>query len=717
MNEFRDSGIAIEAERYELFEQDHLELELDRRDFVRLVGGGLVVACLLGEAPAQAPVERRRGPAAPKEIGAWLHVGEKGDVTVFTGKVEIGQNIRTSLTQVVAEELRVSPGRVRLVMADTALTPYDMGTFGSQTTPAMAPRLRRVAAAARELLLDIAASRAKADRATLRVSDGKVTGPGSQTSFEFGELTEGKRLVKVIDEQAPITPTANWTVEGADLPKVDGRSIVTGEHVYASDVRRPGMLHGKVLRPPAFKAKLTRVKTDAAAAGGARVVVDGDFVGVAAATEHDAARALAAVKAEWSRVDQVSNAELFEHLKTHPAAGRGFGRGGRGGEGSVADGLKESDHKLEATYTVAYIAHVPLEPRAAVAEWSADGLTVWTGTQVPFGVRRELAAAFDLPQERVRVIVPDMGSGYGGKHTGEVAVEAARLAKAAGKPVKLVWTREEEFTWGYFRPAGVIELRAGVRKDGKLAAWECHNYNSGPSALATPYEVANRLTQFHAADSPLRQGSYRALAATANTFARETHMDDLARLAAVEPLAFRLNNLKNDRLKAVLQAAADRFGWGKSSPAAGRGYGIAGGTEKGSYVASCAEVAIDQKTATVKVVRVATAFECGAVLNPEHLRNQVEGGVVMALGGALFEQIRFKDGMILNPRLSDYRVPRFGDVPALETVLIDRKDLPSAGAGETPLISLAPAVGNAICHATGVRLRSLPLVPSGLRAT
>src|SRR5581483_4348930 len=239
-----------------------------------------------------------------------------------------------------------------------------------------------------------------------------------------------------------------------------------------------------------------------------------------------------------------------------------------------------------ATYTIAYIAHAPLEPRAAVAQWENGKLTVWTGTQRPFGVRGELAQAFEMPESRIRVIVPDTGSGYGGKHTGESAIEAARLAKAAGKPVKLVWTREEEFTWAYFRPAGVIEVTGGVQQDGTLTAWEFHNYNSGGAAIRTPYAVPHQHIEFHPTDSPLRQGSYRALAATANHFARESHMDDLAHAVGMDPLAFRLKNLQDERLRAVFQAAADRFGWGKAQPAPGQGFGIAGGLEKGGYVAT-----------------------------------------------------------------------------------------------------------------------------------
>jgi isoquinoline 1-oxidoreductase len=705
----------IEPERYEFFESPFFLAELDRRQFFHIVGAGVVVALLLPSALAQ---RRPRGGNLPREIGAWLHIGEDSWITVYTGKVELGQNIRTSLTQVVAEELRVAPERIRLVMADTALTPVDQGTAGSRTTPVMANQLRRVAAAAREVLLDLAAEQEKVDRGSLIVAGGKVVEKKTEKSFAFGRLTKGKKLVKLVPQDVATTPPKEWKIAGTSVPKVDGRAIVTGSHRYASDVKRPGMLFGRVLRPPSFKAKLVSVQTRAAQAlAGVTVLRDGDFVGVAAATEHSAAKALAAVRAEWQPAGkQPSDEELFTYLKEHPATGRGGfgGRGGGGPKGSVPEGLKAADHKAEGRYTVAYIAHAPLETRAAVAEWTGDKLTVWTGTQQPFRVRGDLAGTFGIPTERVRVIVPDTGSGYGGKHTAEAAVEAARLAKAAGKPVKVVWTREEEFTWAYLRPAGLIEITAGVKKDGTLTAWEYHNYNSGGSSMQTPYEVPNQRHQFHGADSPLRQGSYRALAATANTFAREIHMDELAHAVGLDPLAFRLKNLKNERLRAVLEAAAKKFGWGKKA-GAGRGFGIAGGTEKGSYVASCAEVTVDRTTGRVKVVRVVTAFECGAVLNPDHLKNQVEGAVVMGLGGALFEAIRFANGKILNPRFSQYRVPRFSDTPVLETVLLDRKDLSSAGAGETPIVAVAPAVGNAIFQASGIRLRSLPMVPEGLK--
>ncbi len=460
---------------------------------------------------------------------------------------------------------------------------------------------------------------------------------------------------------------------------------------------------------------------------GVTVVRDGDFIGVVAPDTLLAVKALDAIQVEWTKPQpKTSSAEVFDYLKKNGGSGGQGGRGGGNGgnENSIEEGLAAADHKLQQTYTVAYIAHTPLEPRAAVAEWKDGKLTVWTGTQRPFGVRGDVAQSLGVPEENVRVIVPDTGSAYGGKHTDKTAIEAARLAKSAGKPVKVVWTREEEFTWAYFRPAGVIDVISGVRNDGMITAWEFHNYNSGPSALDSPYDIPHKRAQFHGLPQgrqPLESGSYRGLAATANHFAREVHMDELARAVKMDPLEFRLKNLKdenlkNERLRAVLEAAAKAFGWGASKASAHHGFGIAGGTEKGSYLATCAEVLADPDTGSVKVLRAVSAFECGAIVNPDHLRNQVEGAMVMGLGGALFEAIEFKDGMITNPHLADYRVPRFADLPKIEVVLLDRKDLPSAGAGETPIVGIAPAVGNAIFDATGIRLRSMPMIPDGLKA-
>jgi isoquinoline 1-oxidoreductase len=585
-------------------------------------------------------------------------------------------------------------------MADTASVPYDAGTFGSMSTPVMSPQLRRAAAAARDHLIALAAEEWQTDRKTLRVENGAVVGHGGK-SARFGQLTKGRKLLDSIPDEIPTKPAREWSVAGQNVAKLNGRAFVTGKHQYTTDIRVEDAAVGKVLRPAVTGARLTALDSSGAEAmKGVSVVRDGEFAGVVAPDDRTAAAAIRGLKPAWKIPGQVSDKELYEHLKKTAKAPRSSDA-----SGNVEQALTAAGTKLSATYTIAYIAHAPLEPRAAVAKWDGDRLTVWTGTQRPFGVRDELARVFSLAPAQVRVIVPDTGSAYGGKHSGEAAVEAARLARGAGRPVKLVWTREEEFTHAYFRPAGVIEVEVAAASDGVLSAWRFRNYNSGASAIRTPYEVANRQIDFCECQSPLRQGSYRALAATANTFARESAMDELAHLLGVDALEFRLRNLKDARVRRVLERAAKQFGWTK--PERGRGIGLACGTEKGSYVASCAEIAMEN--GAVKVRRIVTAYDCGPSVNPDHLNSQVEGAIVMGLGGALFESIGFADGRIRNPRFSTYRVPRFSDVPVLETILIDDKDLRPAGAGETPIIGVAPAIANAIFNASGRRIRSMPL--------
>jgi CO/xanthine dehydrogenase Mo-binding subunit len=693
-----DAPLQIEPERYELTAAPAYRFAVDRRDFLGLLGGGLLVVF---SARAQESGRGRNSEAAPQDLDAWLHIGEDGAVSICTGKTEVGQNIRTSLSQAAAEELHCPIASIKLVMADTAVVPYDMGTFGSRTTPTMAPQIRRAAATAREALLDLAAETWQVDRAKLSIVDGKIACTGiaaaGASPMGFGELTKGRKIAKTIARDVAVARPLSHSA-----PKIAGRDIVTGRHKYTPDLTRPGMLYGRVLRPPAFGAGL--VNLTAPALAGVTVVHENNFVGVAAPDAETAAAALSQLKPEWKREPvppgAASGPQLYDYLKQTASPAEGDPRG------SVADGMAAAEIKCAAAYTVAYIAHAPLEPRAALAEWDGGKLTVWTGTQVPFGVRSELASAFGIPEDRVRVIVPDTGSAYGGKHSGECAVEAARLAKAAGKPVKLVWTREEEFTWSYFRPAGLIEISGGARSDGAITAWECHNYNSGSSGLNGKYDIPNQRNAFHPAQSPLRQGSYRGLAATANHFAREVHMDELAHALKMDPLDFRLKNLKDERLRAVLQAAANQFGWDHAKSNV-KGIGISCGFEKNGYIATCAQVAVED--ARIRILRVVEAFDCGAIVNPDHLKNQIQGAIAMALGGALFEQIRFGGGQVLNPRFSQYRVPRFSDMPEIEVVLVDRPDLPSAGAGETPIVGLAPAVANAVFHLNGTRLRALPL--------
>src|SRR4029077_13937977 len=468
-----------EPERYEFSAGPMHHFDLARRDVFKFLRAGIAVFATAKNMPANQETAPTRGfhqEELPAEITAWLHIGEDGTVTAFTGKVEIGQNIRTSLAQTVADELHVPFESVTMVTADTALTPFDFGTVGSRSMPTMSPQLRRVSAAARDLLVSAAAKEWNVSSEGLSAADGKVTDPASGRSLRYAELARGKTLAQNLPADDPVTPASQWTIAGKAIPKKDGRAFVTGKHQYTPDLRRPAMLYGKVLRPPSFGATLTSYDANTAQEmDGVVIVHDGDFIGASAGNERDALKALELIHAEWKELPQSSSKELSAYLKQNAVANSD--NRSRRTKGSVEDGLSVAKHRLDATYTVAFIAHAPLEPRAALAEWSDGKLTVWTGSQRPFAVRDELAGVFHIAEGEVRVIVPDTGSAYGGKHTGDAALEAARLARAAGRPVQVVWTREEEFTWAYFRPAGVMEIKSGVGADGSLTAWEFHNYN------------------------------------------------------------------------------------------------------------------------------------------------------------------------------------------------------------------------------------------------
>jgi len=695
-----------------------IHFALDRRKFLQLSGGGLIVAFVFSDIfSSENKTVTAETPEAPAgEVAAWIHIGEDGKVTVYTGKVEVGQNIRTSLSQLVAEELMVPLASITMIMGDTDLVPYDRGTFGSLTTPQMGPQLRKASATARVALLEMAAKNWSIPATDLIAENGMILNKTANKKISYGELTKGKKLLLPIADNVQLIPPKDWKLAGKTVPRINGPSFITGKHVYVSDMKLPGMLYGKVLRAPSYGAKLLDADiTKARQMPGVIVVKDGDFVGVAASDAKTAWKAMQTIEAKWEEKNEhPSNKNIFEYLVKNSSAGAGGGGGRNSGgtKGDIERGLSEAEFKHSAKYNIDYIAHVPLEPRAALAEWVDGKLTVWTGTQRPFGVQETLAEVFKINKEKVRVIMPDTGSGYGGKHSGEAAIEAARLAQEAKRPVKIVWTREEEFVWAYFRPGGVIEVSAGVKTDGTLTAWKFNNYNSGGAGLETQYKVSNKQIAHLPSNTPLKQGSYRGLAATANVFARECHMTDLARLIKMDQLDFRIKNLDDERFIAVLQTAAKAFGW-NSTKTAGHGFGIAGGYEKGGYVACCAEVMIN-KDKEVKVIRVTQAFDCGAIIHPKHLENQVMGSIVQGLGGALFEAIEFSNGKILNCGLSSYRVPRFSDIPKIEIVLIDRKDISPSGAGEANIVGIAPAIRNAIVDAIGIGLTTLPMLPSGV---
>ncbi|HXW78483.1 MAG TPA: molybdopterin cofactor-binding domain-containing protein [Acidimicrobiales bacterium] len=656
--------------------------EPEEREWSALLGDGLVVVW-----PPPPPVN-----GWPMGGGAWLHVSPSGLVTAFSGKVNVGQDNTSAFRLLVAEELGANLDDVRIVQGDTDVCPFDMGTVGSRSMPDAGEALRRAAAGTRRAL-----------EALVPTGSAPV---------------DGIRLVVLTDEPVLKAPMARQFVgRPAEFAQKAWRAsrveVVTGRRRFVSDMELPGLVYGSVLRPPVQGATLLVARgADAERVRGVTFVREGNFVGVTAPDRATARRALDDVEATWD-LPSAAGPDMVSYLRSHPKTDTGWERAVDESYGDVENALATATKRVDATYTTSYIAHVPLETRAALASWADGRLTTWTGTQRPFNVRRYLADELGMDEADVRVIVPPTGGGFGGKHTGDVALEAARLSRAVGRPVKVHWSRGEEFQAGYLRPAAVIDVRAGLDDAGSISAWDFLDFNAGPAALGMPYSVANRRLRYQPVGSPLAQGSYRALGANANNFARECHIDELAHEAGADPVVFRLHRLDDDRLATVLRVAAENFCWPERRQRESMGHGVAVGLEKGGRVATCAEVCVEQD-GVVRVTRIVTAYECGALVNPDTVVNQVEGATVMALGGALWEAVPWDDGRRGPLSLSNYRVPRFGDLPRIDVVLVDRPDLPSAGAGETPMIAVAPAVANAIFAATGSRLRSLPLVPAGL---
>jgi isoquinoline 1-oxidoreductase len=694
----------------ELIEPVRFNFAIDRRGFVQMLGAGVLITAIGVPAFGQ----RRRnggGPGGvPAPMSARIHFADDGTITVFSGKVDAGQGARVELALAAAEELRVPYERVKMMLGDTNVCPDDGLTAGSLTTPRTVPAIRQAAAAIRQLLTEQAAKKWSVDAASIESKDGKLANKASGKEATYFELAKDEDLAKRLAEPAGasvvLTPVAEWKTLGKPHVSPTAHDKVTGKHEYPSDMKRPGMMYGRVLRSPKYQAKLLEV--DLAAVKSMKDVItvrDGEFVGVVAPTAYGAKLAIEAIgkTAKWADVDMPSSDELPEYLRKNAEGGVP--------KNPFAGDAAKAAKSLKATYSIPYIQHVPLEPRTALAEWADGKLTVWTGTQDPFGNRGELMQAFRLKEDAVHVVAHDFGGGYGGKHTGEAAVEAARLAQTAKKPVMLRWTREEECVNAYFRPAAVMDLEASLDDKGKITSWWHVNINAGGNSIESPYDIANKKSETVKSRPPLRHGSYRALASTGNAFGRESFMDELAAAAGMDPLAFRLANLKEPRLRAVLEDAAKRFDWEKRAKEKkpNRGVGLACSTDKGGFVACCAEVEIDRERGLVRVLHVTESFDCGPVLNPENLRNQIEGAIIMGLGPVLREEVVFSKGEITNGNLREYRVPKLKDVPTIETYAMNRTDVEPVGAGETPIIAIAPAVANAVFAATGERLRSLPL--------
>ncbi|MEX1252859.1 MAG: molybdopterin cofactor-binding domain-containing protein [Dehalococcoidia bacterium] len=642
----------------------------------------------------------------------WLTVRPDGSPVAYAGKVEYGQGIRSGLALEVAEELCVPLETVEVVLSDTDRVPWDMGTFGSQSTSRVGLQLRKAAATARQRLLELAADRLDLPVDQLACREGRVVSQGDGSrSVSYADLLADQRLVHDLDDEAPLHQPGEFTLMGKPAPRIDAVARVTGQAQFSQDIMLPGMLFAAVLRPPTYHAKLLDIDTSIAELlpGVVQVVHDGDLVAMLAETDEQAERALDLVEARWEETPGQPSQWDMPDLLLSSAHDEFVTQEA----GSLEDGFRAADSVLETRYYVPFVSNAPMEPRASVAQWEDGRLTVWAGTQRPFGIRAELAQRFEIDEGLVRVIAPEVGGGFGAKSPYRPAHEAAQLAKLAGRPVRVAYSRAEEMAWSTFRPAALIDVKSGFKADGTIVAWESKGYHAGDRPFLgrrgsdTPYAVPNVRVATFTSDSPLRSGSYRSLGGAANHFARESHMDEIAVAVGLDPVELRLRNLTHARFRGVLEAAAQRFGWSAATAPSQRGVGVALGLDVGSYVAMCLQLDIQGTEVTVQ--RVAAALDCGLTVNPDGAANQVEGSIVMGLGTALYEAIEFQGGRVLNNGFARYRVPRITNAPEIEVALVGDPDTPSTGAGEPGIVPVAAAVANAVFDLTGQRIRELPI--------
>ena len=643
-----------------------------------------------------------------------LMVDRKGECIAFSGKVEYGQGIRSGFSLAIADELDVPLASVRLILGDTDLVPYDRGTVGSQSTMTVGIQLRRAAATARRALIALAAEHWAVDAASLATSEGHVFLSGEPSRrISYAGLLQGQTLRLPIPEDMTTKHAEDFVFMGRDAPRTDALARVTGQAKYSQDIVVDGMLHGKILRPPSYGARPQQIDTAGSerVPGFVMVVRDGDFVGVLCEREDTAEQALDAIRVRWQEDLELPSDSDLPGLLKEKAGETVILRE----EGSPAEGIAQADHVLEGSYFIPYVANVPMETSTAVASWDGGKLTVWSGDRSPFGVRDELARALDMSEDRIRVIAPEVGGSFGTKGTYGVAYEAALLSKAAGRPVRVAHSRSEEFMWGTVRPAALIEIRSGFQADGKIVAWDCTAYHTGDRpqrgqrGADTPYNTPNVRIAVADCESPLRAGSYRSLGCAANHFAREVHIDEIAASLKMDPVELRLMNLTHPRLSRVLRQTADRFDWESRRTESSTGIGVAIGYDAGSYVAQCVELVVARRA--VNVQRVVAGIDCGMVVNPEGVRNQVEGSIIMGMGTAVREAVEFDSGRLLNPVFSRYRVPRINDTPQIEVVLVGDPTTPSTGAGEPGIVPIAAAIDNAVYDATESRIRELPIAP------
>jgi nicotinate dehydrogenase subunit B len=692
---------------------------ITRREFLKLAGAGIVIFFFNGRAVAQQNEGGRTyfHQQAPSDFNAFLRIGEDGKVTCFTGKIEMGQGIITSLAQMLAEELDVPLESVQMVMGDTDLCPWDMGTFGSLSTRYFGPTLVAAAAEARAVLMELGAKALNVPLSRLKTQNGFIFDTAHpETKISYAELTKGKRIARHLGNTPPLKPVSEYTIAGKPALRRDAYVKVTGKAQYAGDIRLPGMLYASVLRPPAHGAKLRRADTSAAETmQGVKIIKKGDLIAALHENPEQAQKAMKKIDAQFDmETAKVDDKTIFRHLLDVAPQGQILASGG-----SIEKGRSLADRSFEETYLNGYVAHAPIETHTAVAQIKGGRATVWASTQTPFPAQNEVAGALGLPVEKVRVITPFLGGGFGGKSRNQQIVEAALLAKWAGRPVQVSWSRGEEFFNDSFRPAAVVKISSGIQNSGRIVFWDYSVYFAGDRGASQFYEIPHHRTystgfsygggsrRYH----PFNTGPWRAPGANTNAFAMESQIDIMAAGAGMDSLEFRLSNLKDTRMKRVLNAAASKFGWVLSRAPSGRGYGLACARDAGSYVAHMAEVEVDRAKGNVQVKRVVCAQDMGLVINPEGAAQQIEGCVTMGLGYALAEEIHFQGGKIFDLNFDTYEIPRFSWLPKIDTVLIENRDFPPQGCGEPAIVCMGAVIANAIYDAVGARLQQLPMTP------
>ncbi len=684
-------------------------ISYDRRKFLKKLGGGIIVVFFLGDLSllkgwSQSELDEM------ENFNAFLRVKEDGRIDCFTGKIEMGQGVITSLAQVLAEELEVSMSSVDMIMGDTDLCPYDAGTWGSLTTRFADPVLRAAAAAAREILIDLAAEQLKVSEEILEVIDGTVFVKNDHSrKITYAALAKGKKIVRSLKSKPEIKKSTDFKIIGKPVISVDAEAKVTGSAKYSGDINLPGMVHAVIVRPLVYGSKkLSLDATGLTAFEDAELIEEGDLIAVIHADPEIANKASKKVKVKWKIPEtKADNESIFQYFEENIHKSKVFEE-----KGNLDSGKESSTTILEANYQDGYKAHAPIETHTATCFFKEDKLTMWVSSQTPFGTREQLAKSLDIPKENVHIKQIFLGGGFGGKIYNQQAIEAAKIARLSGKPVQLAWSRREEFMYDKFRPAALVKVTSGVDKEGNLNLWEFDIYCAGTRGTNLFYDIPNSRTRMFNEDGihPFGTGAWRAPGNNTTTFARESHIDVTAHAVGIDPLAFRLKNLKDKKMAITLELAAKTFNWDQKKKK-GHGYGIALGKDAGTLVATIAEVYVDESTGIVQPVRIVCAQDMGQVVNPHGAKLQTEGGITMGLGYALYEEIEFSGGKVTTRNFNNYEITRFSKTPEIECVFIDKMDSKPQGGGEPAIISVGGAIANAVFDACGARVNRMPITP------